>query len=71
MSSMPKIPKEQRSFADQSAAGAEDEGLNDRRDRATGVDTGQPGDAGVNADQQGRFGNLNQNLTAIRNVQDR
>lgn len=71
MSSMPKIPKEQRSFADQNVASADGEGLEDRRDRATGADTGQPGDASVNTDQQGRFGNMNQNLTAIRNVQDR
>lgn len=70
MSSMPKIPKEQRSFAGQpgDVDGAD---LSDRRDSQTGVQSGQPGDADVNVKEQGRFGNLNQNLTAIRNVQDR
>ena len=71
MATAPKIPKEQRSFADHGAATVEDAALSDRRDRETGVQSGQPGDADVNLKEQGRFGNLNQNLTAIRNVQDR
>ena len=33
--------------------------------------TGQPGDAGVNLDEQGRYGNLKQNLTNQWKVQDR
>ncbi len=71
MATAPKIPKEQRSFADHGAQSVEDAALSDRRDRETEVKTGQPGDADVNVKEQGRFGNLNQNLTAIRNVQDR
>ena len=71
MAAAPKIPKEQRSFADHGAAGIEDAALPDRRDRETGVQSSQPGDADVNLKEQGRFGNLNQNLTAIRNVQER
>lgn len=71
MSSMPKIPKEQRSYADHGAASVEEAASSDRRDRETGVQSGQPGDSDVNLDEQGRYGNLKQNLTAIRNVQDR
>ena len=71
MATAPKIPKEQSSFADHGAASVEDAALADRRDRETGAQSGQPGDADVNLKEQGRFGNLNQNLTAIRNVQDR
>ena len=71
MATAPKIPKEQRSFADHGAASVEDAALSDRRDRDTGAQSGQPGDADVNIKEQGRFGNLNQNLTTIRNVQDR
>ncbi len=71
MTTAPKIPKEQRSFADHGAASVEEAALSDRRDRKTGTQSGQPGDADVNLKEQGRFGNLNQNLTAIRNVQDR
>ena len=71
MATAPKIPKEQRSFADHGAASVEDAALSDRRDRATGVQSGEVGDADVNVKEQGRFGNLNQNLTTIRNVQDR
>ena len=71
MATAPKIPTEQRSFADHGATAVEDAGLADRRDRQTGVQSPQPGDADVNLKEQGRFGNLNQNLTAIRNVQER
>ena len=37
----------------------------------TGAQSGQPGDADVNLDEQGRFGNLKQNLTTHWKVQDR
>ena len=70
MSQPPKIPPEQQAFPGQrtdAEAGAPD----DRRDRATRAQSGQPGDADVNLDTQGRFGNLNQNLTPQRKVQDR
>lgn len=58
MSKAPPIPQEQNAAPD-------------RRDVATGVQTGQPGDAGVNLDQQGRFGNAKQNLTPQHKTQDR
>ena len=70
MSSMPKIPKEQRAFAGQ-PGGVDGADLSDRRDSQTEVRSGQPGDADVNTKEQGRFGNMNQNLTPIRNIQDR
>lgn len=71
MATVPKIPAEQRNFADHGATLIKNGGLADRRDLETGVQSAQPGDADVNLKEQGRFGNLNQNLTAIRNVQER
>ena len=71
MATVPKRPTEQRRFADHGATLIENGGLTDRRDLETGVQSAQPGDADVNLKEQGRFGNLNQNLTAIRNVQER
>lgn len=65
MATAPKIPDEQ------SSAGDKGDAAGDRPDRAAGARSGQQGDADVNLEEQGRFGNLNQNLTAIRNVQDR
>jgi hypothetical protein len=58
MSKQPPIPEDQRATPD-------------RRDIATGVQSGQPGDADVNLDQQGRFGNAKQNLTPQHKTQDR
>lgn len=69
MSKPPFVPKEQRSFADHGARPVDD--MADRRDLATGAQSGQPGDADVNAAQQGRFGNLKQNLTTHWKTQDR
>ena len=71
MTHRPKVPKEQLSFADKGARTTEDAMNADRRDLATGALSGQPGDADVNLDTQGRFGNLKQNLTAQWKVQDR
>lgn len=71
MSHAPKIPKEQRSFADKGARSEADAMSDDRRDRETEAQSGQPGDADVNLDEQGRFGNLRQNLTTHWKVQDR
>ena len=68
MSKLPKIPPEQRSFAGKDHPVEEHA---DRRDLETGVQSGQPGDADVNLDTQGRFGNLRQNLTTQWKVQDR
>ncbi|WP_420470930.1 hypothetical protein [Brevundimonas sp. FT23042] len=67
----PKIPKEQRSFADRGGASQEEAMTADRRDLATGAQSGQPGDADVNLETQGRFGNLRQNLTTHWKVQQR
>ena len=58
MSKQPPIPKDQRAS-------------DDRRDAATGVQSGQPGDADVNTAEQGRFGNIRQNTTHQGHQQDR
>jgi hypothetical protein len=71
MTHRPKVPREQLSFADKGARPVEDAMNADRRDLATGAQSGQPGDADVNLDTQGRFGNLKQNLTTHWKVQDR
>ena len=70
MSQPPKIPPEQRAFPGQ-RTDLEEEAPDDRRDRATRVQSAQPGDADVNLETQGRFGNLKQNLTTHWKVQDR
>jgi len=62
MSKIPPIPKGQRN-----PHGA-DMG---RRDAMTGLQSGQPGDADTNLDEQGRQGNIRQNLTNQHKVQDR
>ena len=61
MTTSPKIPQDQQSPGPQ--AEDADAVLADRRDRETNAQSGQPGDADVNLDQQGRFGNARQNLT--------
>jgi len=71
MTQAPKIPGEQRSFADKGAKPAAEAMSDDRRDLETEIKTGQPGDADVNLEEQGRFGNLRQNLTTHWKVQDR
>jgi hypothetical protein len=71
MTQAPKIPKEQRSFAARGDRDLKDAMTIDRRDLATGAQSAQPGDADVNLDTQGRFGNLRQNLTTHWKVQDR
>ena len=71
MTHAPRVPKEQTSFADKGARSVEDAANADRRDLRTGAQSGQPGDADVNLDTQGRFGNLKQNLTKQWKVQDR
>lgn len=71
MTHAPRIPKEQRSYADKGANAAPDAADSDRRDLETEIQTGQPGDSDVNLDEQGRFGNLKQNLTNQWKVQDR
>ena len=71
MTHRPKVPKEQRSFADKGARTVQDAMSSDRRDLSTGAQSAQPGDADVNLDTQGRFGNLRQNMTTPWKVQDR
>lgn len=71
MTHLPKIPKEQRSFADHGARSKDEAMQADRRDMETGAQSGQPGDADVNLSTQGRFGNLKQNLTNQWKTQDR
>ena len=69
MSKSPSVPKEQRSFADHGARSVEE--ARDRRDLALGVQSGQPGDADVNTREQGRFGNMRQNMTPQWKAQNR
>jgi hypothetical protein len=69
MSKSPSVPKEQRSFADHGARSVEE--ARDRRDLALGVQSGQPGDADVNTREQGRFGNMRQNMTPQWKTQNR
>ncbi len=71
MTHAPKIPREQRSFADKGERPPAEATSDDRRDLETEIKTGQPGDADVNLDEQGRFGNLRQNLTTHSKVQER
>ncbi|GLS01033.1 hypothetical protein GCM10007859_10430 [Brevundimonas denitrificans] len=71
MTHAPRIPKEQRSYADKGVQAVEDAADSDRRDLETEIQTGQPGDSDVNLDTQGRFGNLKQNLTNQWKVQNR
>lgn len=61
MTQAPKIPAEEQSFPGEQPDVSGD--TPDRRDRRTHIHDGQPGDAGVNTDQQGRFGNIKQNTT--------
>jgi hypothetical protein len=69
MSKTPPIPKEQRAFGGEKAE-LDGEPV-DRRDERTDVRDGQPGDAGVNTAQQGRFGDIKQNTTHQGLQQDR
>ena len=72
MTTSPKIPKDQQSFADHGAQPVDADVMRaDRRDRETEAQSGQPGDADVNIDQQGRFGNAKQNLTPQHKAQNR
>lgn len=63
------VPKEQRSFGGHGARSVEE--AKDRRDLALGVQSGQPGDADVNTREQGRFGNMRQNMTPQWKTQNR
>lgn len=67
MSRHPPTPSEQRSFGSTLGKNAP----TDRRDLKTGLQSGEPGDADANIDQQGRFGNARQNLTPNHATQER
>lgn len=68
MSKLPPVPPEQRTFG---KSASKDSPL-DRRDGETEIHDGQPGDAGVNTREQGRFGNLTQNVKSTHwKTQDR
>lgn len=69
MTKAPKIPPEQQSFAGQKPD-VEGESR-DRRDQRTDVHDGQPGDAGINTAEQGRFGDIHQNTHHQGYQQDR
>lgn len=72
-SAPPPIPPEQRGGGPVSVSEAgEAQGLDDRRDRAIEAQSGDPGDADVNLEEQGRFGNIEQNVNRVQHkVQDR
>ena len=68
-SKAPPIPPEQRARPGDKA---HIEGTHaGRRDAATGVQSGQPGDADANLKSQGRFGNIHQNTHNQGYQQDR
>ena len=70
MSKAPPIPKEQRSFRGQrpDIQGASQ----DRRDVKTGLQSGAVGDGDVNLKNQGRQGNIHQNVDTVHaKTQDR
>jgi hypothetical protein len=71
MAKTPPIPPEQRSFGDDDAAARLQSARPDRRDRETEVQSPDPGDADVELKQQGRFGNISQNLQPRARNQDR
>ena len=71
MTHAPRIPKEQLSYADKGDRPLDQAMQEDRRDAETEIQTGQPGDADVNLAEQGRFGNLKQNLTNQQKVPNR
>lgn len=65
----PPIPAEQqRAPGEKPHIGGDHQ---ERRDATTGLQSSQPGDADVNLKQQGRQGDINQNLTPQHRQQDR
>ena len=70
MSKSPPIPPEQRSFRGPRPSLKGDG--HDRRDEKTGLQSHEPGDADANLREQGRYGNLRQNVSAVQHrTQDR
>ena len=68
-SKAPPIPPDQRSHPGEKPH--VEGGRRDRRDARTGDQSGQPGDADVNAREQGRQGNVWQNTHHQGHQQDR
>jgi hypothetical protein len=71
MAKLPPIPPEQRSFPGEEAAERAPQDAQDRRDRVTGLQSSQPGDADSNLATQGRQGNIAQNISGDGQQQDR
>ena len=71
MSRLPPIPKEQRSFTGEQARDRLRSAQPHRVESSTGVQTPDPGDENVDVEKEGRFGDMRQNLTPERSVQDR
>ena len=71
MTQAPKVPKEQRSFADRGVQSKDSAEQVDRRDLRTNAQSGQPGDVDVNTDEKSRFGDIKQNTTHQGYQQDR
>ncbi len=69
-SKSPPIPPAQRSVR-QDQHGEPGGPPTDRRDRTTGLQSGQPGDADANLKEQGRHGNIHQNTHHQGYQQDR
>ena len=63
MNHAPRVPEEEASFTDNGARAIDDAANCGRRDLESEPRTGQPGKTAVNDDEQGRFGDLKQNLT--------
>ena len=63
MTQAPRVPKEEASFADNGARAMEDAATSEDRELETEPRKAQPGDSPLNPDEQGRFGDLKQNLT--------
>jgi hypothetical protein len=72
MAKAPPIPRDQRTFINPKGKADVAGPRTDRRDERTDLESFQPGDQfEVNLAEQGRFGNMRQNLTPQRRVQDR
>jgi hypothetical protein len=71
MSRLPPIPKEQRSYSGEEARDRLRSAQPGRPESKTGVQPPDPGDENVDVEKEGRFGNMRQNLTPQRSVQDR
>ena len=71
MSKPPPIPPEQRSHPEKTPDDRQSGAKRDRRDATTALQSSQPGDADVNLENQGRQGNIIQNITNQGHQQDR